>query len=301
VIDFGGAGQHVILPAENLIGNLQWWNRSRLAVSCHPCLLSHSSHWNYWSPWCIFQMYADSVMAKTWQADQWRSVAWRHLYCWNDGLFRNTDQNGTKTLDSRTHHMEQPEWHPYTRSMTLRRFQQIRLCSTQTTTQKWLVLMTPCSKFVLFWIVWKGPFLPILMLMLALMRPVFLQGPNLAVFQFSSTQLNRVVSFTSLLPPMLRHRMHVCAYVCTQETCVIPDGYQAPTARVHPYTKSRNDCWAEETTGLDPDDQEGRSDSETLSETEQAVEEVPRTRGWCWICVLSLWYRSSREHGQLLH
>jgi hypothetical protein len=24
VIDFGGAGQHVILPAENLIGNLQW-------------------------------------------------------------------------------------------------------------------------------------------------------------------------------------------------------------------------------------------------------------------------------------
>jgi hypothetical protein len=40
------------------------------------------------------------------------------------------------------------------------------------------------------------------------------------------------------------------------------------------------------TTGLDPDDQEG-SDSETLSETEQAVEEVPRTKlvTLCWICV----------------
>jgi hypothetical protein len=32
------------------------------------------------------------------------------------------------------------------------------------------------------------------------------------------------------------------------------------------------------TTGFDPDDQEGRSDSETLSETEQAGEEVPRTK-----------------------
>jgi hypothetical protein len=55
------------------------------------------------------------------------------------------------------------------------------------------------------------------------------------------------------------------------------------------YKVRNNDSAGPKTTGLDPDDQEGRSDSETLSELNKQEEEVPRTKlVLCWICVLSM-------------
>jgi hypothetical protein len=60
--------------------------------------------------------------------------------------------------------MEQPEWHPYTRSMTLRRFQQIRAVFHANDNTKWLVLMTLVQSSSCFELFENWPFLPILML-----------------------------------------------------------------------------------------------------------------------------------------
>jgi hypothetical protein len=82
---------------------------------------------------------------------------------------------------------------------------------------------------------------------LALMRPVFLQLQiyGFSIF-FNPTKPGGKFHFRFYLHAVVIVCM--CAYVCTQEMCDTADGYQAPTARVHPYTKSRNNdsCWAED-------------------------------------------------------
>jgi hypothetical protein len=231
-------------------------------------------------------MYADSVMAKTgskrisgarWHGDISIAEMMAFFGILIKMVLRPTPGQSYASA------WKQPEWHPYTRSMTLRRFQQIRAVFHANDNTK-----MAGSNDSLFKV------RPVLNC-LKLTFPSYLDvGDELALDEASVSSRSKFGGFSIFFNPTkpggkfhFRFYLLCCSssYACvrirmhTRDMCDTADGYQAPTARVHPYTKSATTTPAgPKTTGLDPDDQEGRSDSETLSETEQAVEEVPRTK-----------------------
>jgi hypothetical protein len=175
---------------------------------------------------------------------------------------------------------KEPTWHPYTRHMRLRRFQQIRAVLHANDNSK-----MAGSNDSLFKV---RPFLNCCKLTF----PAYLDvGDDLALDEASVSSRSKFGGFSIFFNPTkpggkfhFRFYLLCCSssYACvrirmhTRDMCDTADGYQAPALRVHPYVRSETTTAGPKTTGLDDSDS-AESDSETETET-QPEEEVPRTK-----------------------
>jgi hypothetical protein len=170
---------------------------------------------------------------------------------------------------------KQPTWHPCTRHMALRRFQQTRAVLHANDNSK-----MGGSNDSLFKV---RPFLNCSKLTFPACLDV---GDDLALDEASVSSRSKFGGFSICFNPtepggkfhfrfcLLRcSSSHACVRMRmdTRDMCDAADGCQAPSGRVHPCVQSATTTAGPKTTG--PDD----SDSEALS-IDEAEEEVPRTK-----------------------
>jgi hypothetical protein len=179
---------------------------------------------------------------------------------------------------------KQPEWYPYTRSMTLCRFQQIQaVLHTNDNTKM------SGSNDSLFKVC---PVLNCLKLTFLTHLDV---GDELALDEASVSCCSKFGGFSIFFnPTILGGKFHfrfyllycsslfACVQICmhTRAMCDAADGNKAPAGWVHPYTISATTTARLKMTGLDTD-VDGDSDTKTVSEIVSVHEvevEVPRTK-----------------------